>query len=140
MVGDLHSDALHMVERYHMTDPDTIQYEATIEDAKAFTKPWSISLALHRRTDRDRPFEYVCQAEAEEVSCAFTREERTWYPGTGTPSLVATGPASRAAVKIATNIHRRSDGKPDLEGFYESGSGGANQGLESCDPGGPMPP
>lgn len=123
-----------------MTDPDTIQYEATIEDAKAFTKPWSISLALHRRTDRDRPFEYVCQAEAEEVSGAFTREERTWYPGTGTPSLVATGPASRAAVKIATNIHRRSDGKPDLEGFYESGSGGANQGLESCDPGGPMPP
>ncbi len=81
MAGDFHSDALHVVERYRMTDPDTIQYEATIEDAKVFTKPWTISIALHRRTDRDRLFEYVCQAEVEEASGAFTREERTWYPG-----------------------------------------------------------
>ena len=67
-----------------MTGPDTIQYEATIEDSKVFTKPWTISIALHRRTDRDRLFEYVCQAEAEEANGAFTREERTWYPGNGT--------------------------------------------------------
>jgi hypothetical protein len=39
MAGDSHSDALHVVERYRMTGPDTIQYEATIEDAKVFTKP-----------------------------------------------------------------------------------------------------
>jgi hypothetical protein len=51
MAGDFHSDALHVVERYRMTDPDTIQYEATIEDSKVFTKPWTISLPLHRRTD-----------------------------------------------------------------------------------------
>lgn len=53
MAGDFHSDALHVVERYHMTDPDTIQYEATIEDGKVFTKPWSISLALHRQLPLD---------------------------------------------------------------------------------------
>ena len=81
MAGDFHSDALHVVERYRMTDPDTIQYEATIEDSKVFTKPWTINIALHRRTDRDRLFEYACQAEVEEVNGAFTREERTWYPG-----------------------------------------------------------
>ena len=85
MAGDFHSDALHVVERYRMTDPDTIQYEATIEDSKVFTKPWTIGIPLHRRTDRDRLFEYVCQAEAEEENGAFTREERTWYPGNGTP-------------------------------------------------------
>ena len=39
MAGDFHSDALHVVERYRMTDHDTIQYEATIEDPKVFTKP-----------------------------------------------------------------------------------------------------
>ena len=81
MAGDFHSDALHVVERYRMTGHDTIQYEATIEDPKVFTKPWTINIALHRRTDRDRLFEYVCQAEKEEVNGAFTREERTWYPG-----------------------------------------------------------
>ena len=84
MAGDFHSDALHVVERYHMTDHDTIQYEATIEDSKVFTKPWTINIALRRRTDRDRLFEYVCEAELEEANGAFTREERTWYPGSGT--------------------------------------------------------
>src|SRR5438132_4531958 len=66
MAGDFHSDALHVLERYRMTSPDTIQYEATIEDPKVFTKPWTITIPLRRRTDRDRLFEYVCQAEAEE--------------------------------------------------------------------------
>src|SRR5581483_10135732 len=46
MAGDFHSDALHVVERYRMTSPDTIQYEATIEDPKVFTKPWTISIGL----------------------------------------------------------------------------------------------
>src|SRR5580692_1664010 len=61
MAGDFHSDALHVVEHYYMTDRDTIQYQATMEDPKVFTKPWTIEIALHRRADRDRLFEYSCQ-------------------------------------------------------------------------------
>ena len=30
--GDFHSDALHVVERYSFLDPNTLNYEATIED------------------------------------------------------------------------------------------------------------
>jgi hypothetical protein len=132
MAGDFHSDALHVVERFHMTSRDTIQYEATIEDAKVFTKPWTVSLPLKRRTDRDRLFEYNCQAEAEEAIGAFTREDRTWYPGNGSPqSAMAKGaPRATSKPKTAANIRRTADGKPDLQGFYESDTGGANQGLE----------
>jgi hypothetical protein len=132
LAGDFHSDALHVVERYRMTDPDTIEYEATIEDSKVFTKPWTISLPLRRRVDRDRLFEYSCQAEAEEVSGAFTREERTWYPGNGTPipSMAAAPRSPATAPKVVANIRRTSDDKPDIQGFYESDSGAANQGLE----------
>jgi hypothetical protein len=138
MAGDFHSDALHVVERYRMTGPDSIQYEATIEDSKVFTKPWTISLPLRRRTDRDRLFEYSCQSEAEEVSGAFTREERTWYPASGTPpTAVPDAPSAAAAPrtpatppKTAANIRRTTDGKPDLQGFYEPDTGAANQGLE----------
>ena len=133
MAGDFHSDALHVVERYRMTDPDTIQYEATIEDSKVFTKPWTISIPLHRRTDRDRLFEYVCQAEVEEANGAFTREERTWYPGNGTtPRGDAACPlrCPQAAANVTANIRRTADGKPDLQGFYESTTAGANQGLQ----------
>jgi hypothetical protein len=131
MAGDFHSNALHVVERYRMTDPDTIQYEATIDDSKVFTKQWTISIPLHRRTDRDRLFEYSCQSEAEEVSGAFPREDRTWYPGTGTApaAAMATTPLA-AAPKAAANIRRTANGRPDLQGFYESDSGAANQGLE----------
>ena len=129
MAGDFHSDALHVVERYTMTSRDTIAYEATIEDPKVFTKPWTIRLALHRRTDRDRLFEYVCQAEAEEANGAFTREDRTWYPGNGTPAP-AIAPTSFTPQAAASNLRRKADGRPDLQGFYEPDAGGANYGLE----------
>ena len=123
MAGDFHSDALHVVERYRMTGPDTIQYQATVEDAKVFTKPWTIDIALRRRTDRNRLFEYVCQAEAEEASGAFTREERTWYPGSGTAAMATTSlitpPRSPVTpVNTVTNLRRPENGKPDLQGFY----------------------
>jgi hypothetical protein len=138
MAGDFHSDALHVVERYRMTDPDTIQYEATMEDSKVFTKPWTIRVLLRRRTDRERLFEYYCQSEAEEASGAFTREDRTWYPGSGTLPPPTTRAAARPApasppatpLRAAANIRRTTDGKPDFQGFYEPDTGGANQGLE----------
>ncbi len=133
MAGDFHSDALHVVERYRMTGRDTIQYQATIEDSKVFTKPWTINIALHRRTDRDRLFEYSCQSEVEEANGSFTREERTWYPGSGTVPPMTKAAASRvpaAPPEAVPNLRRTSDGKPDLQGFYESKSGGANQALE----------
>jgi hypothetical protein len=141
MAGDFHSDALQVVERYRMTGRDTIQYEATLEDSKVFTKPWTINIALHRRTDRDRLFEYSCESELEEVNGAFTREDRTWYPGNGTPppAMTAASRVPAAPAEAAANLRRTPDGKPDLQGFYESKSRGANQGLESRGRGGRGP-
>jgi hypothetical protein len=61
-VGDYHSDALHVVERYTRTDPDTITYEATIEDPKVFTRIWTIRVPLKLNTDKNaRLLEYECQ-------------------------------------------------------------------------------
>jgi hypothetical protein len=138
MAGDFHSDALHVVEHYYMTDRDTIQYQATMEDPKVFTKPWTIEIALHRRADRDRLFEYSCESELEEVNGAFTREERTWYPGRGSPSPAIAMPISARMPatpdRVVANLRRTNDDKPDLQGFYESKTesktGGANQALE----------
>ena len=59
--GDFHSDALHVVERYTLTDHDHIAYEATIEDPKVFTRPWKISMPLYRRLDANvKLLEYEC--------------------------------------------------------------------------------
>lgn len=51
--GNYHSDALHVVERWSFVDRDTISYRATIEDAKVFTKSWSIEILLNRRRDKN---------------------------------------------------------------------------------------
>ena len=40
--GNFYTDAAHLVERLTMVDPDTIHYEVTIEDSKAYTRPWKL--------------------------------------------------------------------------------------------------
>jgi len=66
--GNFHSDALHVVERYTRTGPDHIQYEATIEDPKVFTRPWTMSMPLHRRQERNEQIlEFECYAYAREA-------------------------------------------------------------------------
>ena len=66
--GDYHSDALHVVERYTLTDAGHIQYEATIEDSKVFTRPWKISMPLYRRVEKNaQVVEYKCVEFAEEL-------------------------------------------------------------------------
>jgi hypothetical protein len=67
--GDYHSDKLHVVERYTRTGPDTLRYEATIEDPAVFLRPWKISLPLYRHTEPNfRLLEYECQAYVDEAA------------------------------------------------------------------------
>src|SRR5665213_1742151 len=40
-VGNPHSDALHLTERFRRTDHDTLVDDITIDDAKAYTRPWT---------------------------------------------------------------------------------------------------
>ncbi|HIN11161.1 MAG TPA: hypothetical protein EYM63_06035 [Acidobacteria bacterium] len=46
--GSFYSEALHVVERWTLVDPDTINYEATIEDPIVFTRPWKMTFAITR--------------------------------------------------------------------------------------------
>jgi hypothetical protein len=63
--GNFHSEQLHVVERYTPAGPDHIQYEATIEDPKVFTRPWKISMLLYRRKEpRVQLLEYECYSYA----------------------------------------------------------------------------
>jgi len=48
--GHHHSEEMHVVERYTRKSPDTIAYEATIEDPKVFTMPWKFRMTLRRQT------------------------------------------------------------------------------------------
>ena len=66
--GNFHSDAVHVVERLTAASPYHLWYEATIEDPKAFTRPWKISFPLYRRMERDvQLMEFKCQPFVEEL-------------------------------------------------------------------------
>jgi hypothetical protein len=83
--GNHHSDALHVVERYTLTGPDHMLYEATIEDPNVFSRPWTIRLPLYRRIeDNVQLMEFKCVEFAEEKMYGHLRREaaeRTDEPG-----------------------------------------------------------
>ena len=57
--GTLHSEQLHVVERIRKVN-DTLEIVFTIEDPKAFTRPWSAKRVWNWRPDV-RFIEYVCE-------------------------------------------------------------------------------
>jgi len=76
MAGNFHSDALHVVERYTPRSPDVLDYEATIEDPKVFSRPWKISMPLYRRAERNaRLLEFRCVEFAEEILYGHLRKK-----------------------------------------------------------------
>jgi hypothetical protein len=75
MSGNFHSDALHVIERFTPADSNTINYEATIEDTKVFTRPFKIAFALGRNTEADyQQMEYAC-VEGEKDLQHYTETE-----------------------------------------------------------------
>ena len=75
--GNFHSDALHVVERYTLIGPDAISYEATIEDPKVFTRPWTITMPLYRRLEENaRLLEFRCAEMVEETLYGHLRKEQ----------------------------------------------------------------
>jgi hypothetical protein len=66
--GNFHTDALRVVERFTARSPETLNYEATMEDANVFTKPWKIVLPLYRRVERNAQLaEFRCVEFAEDL-------------------------------------------------------------------------
>jgi len=57
--GLARSEGLRVVERFTFSDPDTIDYEVTIEDPAVYHAPWKVAMPLNRDTTYDL-FEYAC--------------------------------------------------------------------------------
>lgn len=76
--GNYHSRALHVVERYTATSPNTLKYEATMEDPNVFTGPWKISFPLYRRVEPNAQLvEYKCVEFVEELMYGHLRKKAT---------------------------------------------------------------
>jgi len=60
-LGHPHSDQLHLIERYTLTDPQHIAYEMTIDDPKTYTKPWKNARVFTRMKPGQELIEYSCE-------------------------------------------------------------------------------
>jgi hypothetical protein len=74
--GNFHSEALRVVERFTPTSPHTLAYEATLEDAKVFTRPWKIQMTLYRRLGDDAVLQqFNCVEFVEELIYGHLRKK-----------------------------------------------------------------
>jgi hypothetical protein len=66
--GNFQSDQLRVVERYTLITPDAIRYDVTIEDPQLYTRPWTMSMPIYRRLEKDAQLvEYKCVEFVEEL-------------------------------------------------------------------------
>ena len=73
--GNLHSDALKVVERWTPTSPDHLRYEATIADPKIFTRPWKISMPLYAASRNAQLQQFKCVEFVEELMYGHLRKK-----------------------------------------------------------------
>jgi hypothetical protein len=73
--GNFHSDAMKVTERFSFRNRDVINYEATIDDPKTFTRTWKISFPLYRRLENNaKLLEFKCVEFTEELIYGHLRK------------------------------------------------------------------
>jgi len=59
--GTPHTRQLKFTERFTRLNMETMEYQATIDDPGAYTRPWTTTKFQLRRRVGEEPFEYICQ-------------------------------------------------------------------------------
>jgi hypothetical protein len=64
--GHMGTEALRLTERFHRKDFGHIDLQLTIDDPKAYTKPWTVNLQLNANPDTEL-IEYVCDENEKDL-------------------------------------------------------------------------
>ena len=61
--GFMHTEALHVVERFTRLENGSLQYEVTVEDPNVWQTPWVIpARTFARRAELENVAEFVCES------------------------------------------------------------------------------
>ena len=141
--GNHHSDDMHVIERYTRTGPDTISYEARIDDPKIYTAPWTLRETLYRdarpgaRIVEDECLDdhsgvrhhiaptdpralqhnrYTRWSIAQKLGLLSSGADTSTPPDQAGPVPNSTAPVPAAAASIP----RLADGHPDFNGIWRT--------------------
>jgi hypothetical protein len=89
-IGHPHSDALHMIQTFQRTDAGHMAYTVTIDDPKAYTKPWKNVRTLTLMNSE--LIEYSCEENNKDLRNGHIK---FWTPP-ATPKYPATAPSRLA--------------------------------------------
>jgi hypothetical protein len=66
--GNFHSEKLKVTERFTLLDADHIHYEATLDDPKTYSRPWTIEMPLYRIVEENAQLlEHKCVPFADKL-------------------------------------------------------------------------
>lgn len=90
-VGNFYSENVHIVERWTMVAPNTIEYEVTFEDPTVYTRPWKMIFPIRRNALRNNEdlyagefWEHACH-EGERDSQHVKEQGYQWFNGVVPP-------------------------------------------------------
>jgi hypothetical protein len=63
--GFMHTDALHVVERFRLLPDGNLQYEVTVEDPNVWQTPWAIPMRTFQRRPEENVAEFVCESRVD---------------------------------------------------------------------------
>ena len=74
--GNFHSDQMTVVERYTLTSPMTIRYEAEITDPEVYVRPWKMEMTLYKAVGPDVTFgQFKCVEFVSELMYGDLRKQ-----------------------------------------------------------------
>src|SRR5687767_4669762 len=63
--GFMHTDALHVIERFTLLPDGNLQYDVTVEDPNVWETPWKIPPRIFQRRPEENVAEFVCESSVD---------------------------------------------------------------------------
>ena len=140
--GAVHSDAVHVVEKFTFKDANTIGYEAVVEDPIVLTRPMTVTDSFRRNLNvplgfQKRPTGY----EQTETACIEGEQDLAKYPESGGGFAKEGTPGAAAPPgALSTPAPRGGGGGAGAPGGGAPGVGGRGGGGRGGRGGGDAPP
>jgi hypothetical protein len=104
LAGHPHTEALRMTERYHRRDIGHLDVQVTLDDPKAYTRPWTLPMEFTLIPDGDL-IEYVCDNERDKPHLVGTSGEEFRVPAEVLAKYAGTYQGPTAAIVSLEGNH-----------------------------------